>query len=63
MKIARSMAQYWGEVTRRLADDYVLHYNVDTYSVAIEDYANDILERYGDLMTQNDLGLGIGNRL
>ena len=54
------MAQYWGELARRLADYYVLPMRVQDYSEALQGYTDDLLGRYGDLMRQEGLGRGIG---
>ena len=54
------MGQLVGEMMRRLADDYVIPYNVEDVGSSIEQYVTTVLNNYENLMREKDLGFRIG---
>ena len=56
----RAIAQYSGEITRRLADSLILPFNVSAYGSAIQSYVNALETAYRELIVANDLMEGVG---
>ena len=50
-----------GELARLLADSYILPFDVQSFTTAIEDYANRIDVHHGSLMRDHGLAEGLGN--
>ncbi len=56
----RAVAQYWGELARRLADSLVLPLNVSTYAQAVKSYVDDLKVKRLDLLQQHGAGQALG---
>ena len=54
------MAQYSGEIVRRLADSLILPFNVSAYGNAIQSYVNTLETAFRELIVANDLTDGLG---
>ena len=52
--------QYWGELAWRLIDSAMFPMRATDYSVALESYANSVIEKYGEAMRQHGLTQSIG---
>ena len=62
IKYNKAVAQFWGELARRLADEHLLPFDVEEYGTALEGYEASILEGYGDLMKENGLEDGLSKQ-
>ncbi|KAK2165001.1 hypothetical protein LSH36_56g02011 [Paralvinella palmiformis] len=56
----KAIAQYWGELGRRLADEYILPFDVIQYGVSLDGYVQSVIDNYGELMESTRTNTGLG---
>ena len=56
----KATTQVWGELTRHLADAYILPFDVISFATAIERYAEGIQKSHGSLMKDHGLAKRVG---